>query len=107
MNLQNVIGLIVALLVGAAVGWLVSRRATAAVASASAGAERESLGARLRGAERDLEAVRAELTSQSNTLSALKNELVNTSAELKSREVESSVLEERIKALEPLEDALE
>ncbi len=103
MGSQNIVGWIVALLVGAAAGWLLSRQRGAN----GGGAEKESLEARLRSFGRDLEAARAEVNSQSSTLNSLKTEVVNTSAELKSREIELGVLEERVKALEPLETEIE
>ena len=100
MGSQNIVGLITALLIGVAAGWLLLRRARA-------GSEKESLNARLQSRERDLEAARAEVNSQSGTLNSLKGELVNTSAELKSREIELGVMEDRVKALEPLEAEVE
>lgn len=109
MGSQNVLGWIVALLVGAAAGWLLSRQrgANGAQNTNAGAAERESLTARLRTCERDLEAARAELNSQSGTLNSLKSEVVNTSTELKSREIELGVLEDRVKTLEPLEAEIE
>jgi len=99
MSSQNILGWIVALIVGVVAGWLVSRRA----GERGASNEKEALNARLRSCERDLETARGELNSQTGTLNSLKNELVTTSTELKSREVELGVLEERIKSLEAIE----
>src|SRR5436190_1066860 len=106
MGSQNIVGWIVALLVGAAAGWLLARQRGANGAN-SGGAEKESLDTRLRSYERDLEAARAELNSQRGTLNSLKGELVNTSTELKSREIELGVMEDRVKALEPFEAEIE
>ncbi|HEX9002389.1 MAG TPA: hypothetical protein VGB07_20950, partial [Blastocatellia bacterium] len=100
---MNIVGLIVALLIGAGIGWLLSRRG----GQSGAGSEQSLLETRLRSYERDLEAARNDLSSQAGKLDALKTELVSVSADLKGREVELGVLEEKLKSLEPVEAELE
>ncbi|MDQ3009259.1 MAG: hypothetical protein M3X11_00945 [Acidobacteriota bacterium] len=106
MGSQNIVGWIVALLIGVAAGWLLSRQ-RGANGPYNLRAEKEVLDNRLRSYARDLEVARAELNSQSSTMNSLKSEIVNTSAELKSREIELGAMEDRVKALEPFEAEIE
>jgi predicted flap endonuclease-1-like 5' DNA nuclease/uncharacterized membrane-anchored protein YhcB (DUF1043 family) len=97
--MSQIIWYLLALLIGAAIGWTLSKSS----ARKAAARERENLENKVRSYERDLDKTRGELRTHRDQLNSLRSELSNSTVKLKNRDSEINELQTKLKSFELVE----